>query len=81
LRLRINEQFVGPDKLRDFGLVDGAVTRPQQSAFGEDAFPTIHEGITTDAAEGLMGVQDIAAVLKDWAQPFPTPDEWIDAEG
>ncbi|MDZ7883599.1 MAG: type II toxin-antitoxin system death-on-curing family toxin [Mycobacterium sp.] len=39
----INERFVGPDQVRDFGLVDGAVMRPQASAFGEDAFPTIHE--------------------------------------
>lgn len=124
--LRINERFVGADQLRDFGLLDGAVTRPQQSAFGDDAFPTIHEkaaallhglarnhpfvtgnkrtawtatamfymvngynlhveamdviGLTTDAAEGQVGVQDIAAVLKEWAQPFPMPDEWLDTE-
>jgi death-on-curing protein len=25
-----------------------------------------------------MDVPNIAAVLKDWAQPFPTPQEWID---
>lgn len=125
--LRINERFVGPNQLRDFGLLDGAVTRPQMSAFGADAFPTIHEkaaallpslarnhpfitgnkrtawtstamfymvngynmpveaglviGLTTDAAEGQIGVQDIAAVLKEWAQPFETPDEWIDDDG
>lgn len=41
--LRFNERFVGPDGLRDFGLLDAAVTRPQVSAFGEDAFPTVHE--------------------------------------
>ncbi|WP_322857771.1 type II toxin-antitoxin system death-on-curing family toxin [Mycobacterium shigaense] len=39
----LNEWFVGPDKLRDFGLLDSAVMRPQASAFGEDAYPTIHE--------------------------------------
>ncbi|WP_264033684.1 type II toxin-antitoxin system death-on-curing family toxin [Mycobacterium interjectum] len=122
--LRINEQFVGRDQLRDFGLLDGAVTRPQQSAFGEDAFPTIHEkaaallhglardhpfvsgnkrtawtatamfymvngynlrvealdviSLITDAAEGQLDVQDIAAILEQWAQPFPAPDEWLD---
>jgi death-on-curing protein len=38
-----NTRFVGPDHLRDFGLLDAAVTRPQSSAFGDDAFPTIHE--------------------------------------
>jgi death-on-curing protein len=105
--LDINRKFVGPDQLRDFGLLDGAVMRPQASAFGEDAFPTIHEkaaallhglarnhpfitgnkrtawtatamfymvngcnlhvevvdvlSLTTDAAEGQIGVQDIAA--------------------
>ena len=120
--LTVNERFAGPDQLRDFGLVDAAVTRPQASAFGADAFPTIHEkaaallhalarshpfitankrtawmatamfymvngyhlsaeaneviGVTVDAAEGLLGVADIAAVLKGWAQPFETPDEW-----
>jgi len=41
--LDINSKFVGPDQLRDFGLLDGAVMRPQASAFGEDAFPSIHE--------------------------------------
>ncbi|MBF9522611.1 death-on-curing protein [Mycobacteroides chelonae] len=41
--LAINRQFVGPDQIRDFGLVDAAAQRPQVSAFGEDAFPSIHE--------------------------------------
>jgi death on curing protein len=124
--LRINERFVGSDQLRDFGLVDGAVMRPQMSAFGEDAFPTIHEkaaallhglarnhpfvngnkrtawtamamfymvngynlpvetidviSLTTDVSEGQIGVQDIAAMLKDWAQPFPVNDDWMGQE-
>ncbi|WP_239655090.1 type II toxin-antitoxin system death-on-curing family toxin [Mycobacterium riyadhense] len=39
----LNERFTGPDMLRDFGLLESAVMRPQSSAFGEDAFPTIHE--------------------------------------
>ncbi len=39
----INERFCGPDQLRDFGLLDSAVNRPQASALGEDAWPTIHE--------------------------------------
>jgi len=39
----LNGQFVGPDMLRDFGLLDSAVMRPQASAFGEDAYPTLHE--------------------------------------
>lgn len=28
--------------LRDRGLLEAAVARPQQSAFGEDAYPTLH---------------------------------------
>lgn len=39
----LNEHFVGPGMLRDFGLLDSAVMRPQASAFGEDAYPTLHE--------------------------------------
>jgi death-on-curing protein len=30
---------VGP--VRDLGLIDAAVARPQSSAFGEDAYPTV----------------------------------------
>ena len=44
--LRINEKFCGTDQLRDFGLLDAAANRPQASAFGEDAFPTVHEKAT-----------------------------------
>jgi death on curing protein len=43
----LNEHFVGPDMLRDFGLLESAVMRPQASAFGEDAHPTIHEKSAT----------------------------------
>ena len=39
-----HERLVGRvDMLRDFGALDGAVSRPQSSVFGEDAFPSIHE--------------------------------------
>lgn len=38
-----NAHFVGDGQLRDFGLLDSAVFRPQATHFGEDAFPTIHE--------------------------------------
>ena len=30
-------------KVRDVGLLESALARPQASAFGEDAYPTIHE--------------------------------------
>ena len=125
--LIINMSFVGPDQLRDFGILDGAVMRPQASAFGEDAFPSIHEkaaallhslarnhpfvtankrtawtatamfyavngydveseagdtiGLTNDVAEGQLGVQDIALILKVWAQPLPVPDDWMGTDG
>lgn len=39
---RINEAEVGPDLLADFGLLESAVLRPQQSAGGRDAYPDIH---------------------------------------
>ncbi|HEX8134062.1 MAG TPA: type II toxin-antitoxin system death-on-curing family toxin [Actinomycetes bacterium] len=29
--------------VRDIGLLDSAAHRPQASAFGEDAYPTVHE--------------------------------------
>jgi death-on-curing protein len=35
----INEAEVGPNLLADFGLLESAVLRPQQSAFGADAYP------------------------------------------
>ena len=41
--IRISEVEVGPNLLADFGLVDAAVQRPMQSAFGQDAYPSIHE--------------------------------------
>lgn len=41
--LAMNRRLTGADLLRDFGLLDSAVSRPQAAAFGEDAFPTIHE--------------------------------------
>lgn len=39
----MNGHLVGPNLLRDFGLLDSAVSRPQAAAFGEDAFASIHE--------------------------------------
>jgi death-on-curing protein len=38
----INESEVGPNLLGDFGLLESAVMRPQQSVFGEEAYPDIH---------------------------------------
>ncbi|AEV73434.1 MULTISPECIES: type II toxin-antitoxin system death-on-curing family toxin [Mycolicibacterium] len=119
----VNAHFVGPDKLRDFGLLEAAAIRPQSSAFGEDAYPTVHEkaaallhalarnhpfvdgnkrtawastaifymfngytistdqgdivALVVDVAEGQKGVQDIAATLKSWTQPFDIADDWM----
>lgn len=38
----INERLVGPGKLVDEALLAGAVGRPQQSVFGEDAYADVH---------------------------------------
>lgn len=38
----VNQQEIGPDLLADFGLLEAAVLRPQQSVFGSDAYPDIH---------------------------------------
>lgn len=38
----VNSQEIGPDLLADFGLLEAAVLRPQQSVFGSDAYPDIH---------------------------------------
>ena len=40
--LRIHEAEVGEDLLADFGLVDAAVQRPQQTVYGRDAYEDIH---------------------------------------
>lgn len=41
--LEFNAHFIGPDGLRDFGLLEAAVMRPQSSAFAGDAYPSVHE--------------------------------------
>jgi death-on-curing protein len=33
----------GEPEVRDYGLLESAVARPQASAFGEDAYPAIHD--------------------------------------
>lgn len=40
---QLNAYWIGPDKLRDFGLLESAVLRPQATVFGEDAYLSIHE--------------------------------------
>lgn len=40
--LRINESEVGPSQLADFGLLESAVLRPQQTVAGRDAYPDLH---------------------------------------
>jgi death on curing protein len=42
--LRVAERAVGPDmKIRDLGLLGAALTRPQTTAFGADAYPIMDE--------------------------------------
>jgi death-on-curing protein len=36
-------ETIGTAAVRDVGLLDAAAHRPQASAFGEDAYPTVHE--------------------------------------
>jgi death-on-curing protein len=36
---QFNAHFVGSDMLRDFGLSESAILRPQATTFGEDAYP------------------------------------------
>lgn len=40
--VRMSEAEVGPNRLLDFGLLESAVLRPQQTVFGQDAYPDIH---------------------------------------
>jgi death on curing protein len=41
--LSIAEEVLGAPAVRDVGLLDSAAHRPQASAFGQDAYPTIHD--------------------------------------
>jgi len=41
--LVIAEEAIGAPAVRDIGLLDSAAHRPQASAFGRDAYSTIHE--------------------------------------
>jgi death-on-curing protein len=41
--LGIAEEALGAPVVRDIGLLDSAAHRPQASAFGQEAYPTIHE--------------------------------------
>jgi death-on-curing protein len=42
--LRVAERVLGPDmKIRDLGLLEAALARPQTSAFGADAYATLDE--------------------------------------
>jgi len=41
--LSIAEEALGVPSVRDIGLLDSAAHRPQASAFGKDAYPTIDE--------------------------------------
>ena len=48
--LHIAQRTLGTNpEVRDYGLLESALARPQASAFGEDAYPSIH-----DKAAALM---------------------------
>lgn len=41
--LHVAERTLGaPPELRDIGLLESALARPRATAFGEDAYPTLH---------------------------------------
>jgi len=40
--LHVAERTLGPDyRVRDYGLLEAAVARPQATAFGKDAYPSL----------------------------------------
>lgn len=41
--LHIAERVLSAVEVRDAGLLEAAVARPRASAFGDDAYPTLHE--------------------------------------
>src|SRR5437870_12212889 len=41
--LRVAERTLGAVELRDLGLLEAAAARPRASAFGEEAYPTLHD--------------------------------------
>jgi death-on-curing protein len=42
--ISINQIILGETSgLRDLGLLESAIARPQTSAFGQDAYPSLHE--------------------------------------
>lgn len=41
--IHIAERALAAVEVRDAGLLEAAVARPSASAFGEDAYPTLHE--------------------------------------
>ena len=41
--LRIAAELIGSPAVSDIGLLDAAAHRPRASAFGKDAYPTVHE--------------------------------------
>lgn len=40
--LHVAERTLGEVQLRDVGLLESALARPQASVFGEDAYPSVH---------------------------------------
>lgn len=43
--LHIAERTLGSVEVRDVGLLESAVARPRASAFGQDAYPSLHEKV------------------------------------
>ena len=43
--LHVAERVLGSVEIRDIGLLESAAARPQATAFGEDAYTTLHEKV------------------------------------
>ena len=41
--LHVAQRTLGEVKVRDIGLLESAATRPRSTAFGDDAYPSVHD--------------------------------------
>ncbi len=70
--LQMSEAEVGPDMLRDFGLLDSAVAQPQQTFDGVDLYVV---GIALDVAEARASLPTVIDFVKTYTSALPLPEE------
>ncbi len=63
--LHIARRTLGEFQVRDIGLLESAAARPRATAFGEDAYPTVH-----DKAAALLHSLATTAPLVQGNRPF-----------